>query len=177
MRIKYLLGATKYNEVAFAEIERYADGRFSASFETVRPFNVDRLDKHDYAESYIECFDKESLYDMCEEYECSPQDLPDCITEEMDIQELIDCSLYPDTIKVDGEDWMFESGSCGQHDLRGEMEVYINKEAFDSLIKLWDEYHLKPIPEDTFKNLGYSLAYADNFNEHDWITEYIKENF
>jgi len=117
------------------------------------------------------------LYDMCEENQCSPQDLPDCLAANMDIQDFIDCSLYPDIILVNGEEWMFESGSFGQHDLRDEMEVYINTDAFNNLIKLWGEYHLLPMPEKMFKNLDYSLSYNDDFNEQEWIAEYIKENF
>jgi hypothetical protein len=79
MRRKYLLGATTDREIVFGEFEittRNGYPEFSASFDTVRPFDGDDYNLEEYFIDWCDCMDKATLYDMCERLYCSPQDLP-----------------------------------------------------------------------------------------------------
>ena len=151
MRRKYLLGATVDKELVFEEIEvRDWNGHpeFSASFDTVRPINGNDYDLEEYFEGWLEDIDAQWKWDDCVKRDCSPNELAAELADECDDpRDALDCSLYPECVEVDGEDWYFESGSCGQYDTRDIMETYINKAAYDKLIALWDKYHLKEIDD------------------------------
>lgn len=174
MRRKFLLGATVNDEIAFGEVDIYKDGRFSCSFDTIRPFNADEKDLVELAEDFIGCFDKASLYDMCDRFDCSPNNLANELAESMDITEFIDCSLYSEEMYINGNTWMFESWGCGQHDLRKDgMSEIINDELFNLVHKLWDEYHLKTMPAEKYLKL-IELIDNNSINEEEWIEDYIK---
>lgn len=194
MSIKYLLGATTDKEIVFAEFSvehprywskekgHYTDEtvkKFSASFDCVRPFEGSDYDLEEYYENWCDCMDKECLYDLCERYWCSPQDLPGKLADECcDVRDALDCSLYPEIIDVDGTDWYFESGSCGQHDTREDgMDEYVNEEAYNLLHELWDKYHLKTIDEKGIKQMQRVVELLANVDEEEWIADYIRRNF
>lgn len=191
-RHKYLLGATVNNELVFGEFElkhprywskekgSYTDEEvleFSASFDTVTPFNADDYDLEEYYEGWIDGLDKEYLYDLCERFDCSPSQLPKNLADECyDVRDALDCSLYPEEIIVDGESWCFESSSCGQHDTREEgMEEYVNEEAYNLLHTLWDNYHLKTVDEEVVKQVEKLVDVLSSVDEEEWIINYIKE--
>lgn len=194
MSIKYLLGATIDREIVFAEFStkhpsywskekgHYTDEtvrEFSASFDCVRPFEGSDYDLEEYYENWMDGMDKESLYDLCERYWCSPQDLPGKLADQCcDVRDALDCSLYPEIIDVDGTDWYFESSSCGQHDTREDgMDEYVNEEAYNLLHELWDKYHLKPIDEEGIKQMRRVVELLTNIDEEEWIADYIRRNF
>ena len=194
MRRKYLLGATEEREIVFAEFElthpRYWSKdkghwtdedvlEFSASFDCVRPFEGDEYDLTEYYESWCDCMDKATLYDMCERLDCSPSELPKELADECyDVRDALDCSLYPEIINVDGADWYFESGSCGQHDTREDgMDEYVNQEAYDLLHELWDEYHLKKVGDDVVEKVNKIIDMLEEVDEEEWIEDYIRRNF
>ena len=59
-----------------------------------------------------------------------------------------DTSLYPNSVCCDdGNEWYFESSSCGQVDVRedGMKTLAINNSTFNELMNLWDNYHLKKL--------------------------------
>lgn len=191
-RHKYLLGATVNNELVFGEFElkhprywskekgSYTDEEvleFSASFDTVTPFNADDYDLEEYYEGWIDGLDKEYLYDLCEQFDCSPSQLPKNLADECyDVRDALDCSLYPEEIIVDGESWCFESSSYGQHDTREEgMEEYVNEEAYNLLHTLWDNYHLKTVDEEVVKQVEKLVDVLSSVDEEEWIINYIKE--
>ena len=182
MRRKFLLGVTKDDELAFGEIEIFEHdtprkGEFTASFFTVRPFNSSEEDFEQYCEDYIEGFDDATKYHLCETLCCSPQELVDRFASHSDWQEVLDCSLYPETFYIDEDEWLFESSSCGQHDLRKDgMRLYTDEKAFNLLQELWDEYHLKPLTEDGKQILNEITDRLSQIDEEEWITNYIKEN-
>ena len=122
MRKKVLLGATKNNEVVFSEVEirENINGKleFSASFETVYPFKYDEDYLWGRLENQLHFYDKSDLYDLCETYDCRPSELAEKIWADSYIEDIIDISLYPDSIEVDGSEWYFESSACGQCDTR-----------------------------------------------------------
>jgi len=182
MRKKFLLGATKYGELVFGEFEitnRNKYPEFSASFDAVRPFDGFDIDLKDYFENYIEDIGKECAYELCEKYRCSPQELASELADECnDPRDALDCSLYPEEIVVRGHPWYFESGSCGQHDTRGEMEEYVNKEAYDLLHSLWDKYHCTDIrkfedEDGVRKSIDAIIAAFNDIDEEKWIEDYI----
>ena len=180
MREKYLLGATVYNELVFGEFElrdRNGYKEFSASFNTVTPFNAENYDLEEYYEGWIDGLDKEYLYDLCVRFDCKPSELPSELADECyDVRDALDCSLYPEEIMVDGESWCFESSSCGQHDTRKDgMEVFVNEEAYNLLHTLWDNYHLKKIDEEVIKQVENIVEMLSSVNEEEWIVNYIKE--
>ena len=197
MSKKYLLGATSDREIVFAEFEathprywskengNYTDEsvrHFSASFDCVIPFTEDDLeDAEDYYRDLVdECYDDGEKYKMCERYDCKPSELAEYLAEDegTDPQNIRDCSLYSNIIEVDGIDYYFESGSCGQHDTRKDgMDEYVNKEAYDLLHELWDKYHLKTIDEDGLKKMQRVTELLEDVDEEEWIADYIRRNF
>lgn len=182
MKKKVLLGATKEKEIAFGEFEvttRNGYPEFTACFETVRPFKGNDIDLESYFEDYADprCCGAEYVLDLCTRYACSPQDLPKELADECyDVRDALDCSLFPEEYEVNGNEWYFESSSCGQHDTRGEgMAEYVDKAAYDLLHELWDAYHLKNVSEvsDLQEKLE-QIESALNVDWEDWITDYIE---
>lgn len=147
MKEKFLLGATIDNELVFGEFritKRNGYPEFTSTFDVVHPFNGENYDLKSYYENWIEDIDKPHKLDLLEEYDCKPSELVEKLVERNDdIRDVLDCSLYPEEIIVDGESWYFESCSCGQHDTRDDMEEIINPEAYNLIHELWDKYHLK----------------------------------
>ncbi len=181
MRNEFLLGATKNNELAFGSFEithRNGYAEFTASFHTVRPFNGENYDLEEYFKGVIGCMDKESLYDSCVYHDCKPSELAECFANECDdVRDALDCSLYPKCHDVDGESWYFESGSCGQHDTRDEMEEVIYPAAYNLLHELWDNYHLKKIDEKVESQVEKLIdMFDDCINEEAWIINYIQRH-
>lgn len=177
--MKYLMGSTKNKELVFAEFEvRNWNGypEFTACFNSVRPFNENDVDIEGYIEESLYSYDKSTLYEMCENYDCSPSELAERMVQEIDsVADVIDCSLYSEFYPIDGNDYYFESCSGGQYDSRDDMEIYTNKRVYDAIHKLWDKYHLKQVDsavELEVIELKNELAKID---EEKWIVDYIKE--
>lgn len=173
---KMLLGATKDNELVFANFgitNRNGYPEFTASFDTVRPFDGDSVDLVDYWEDYITECDANMLRHMLNEYDCTLSELTEIMANENGIMGTIDCSLYPETYTVDGIDWYFESMGCGQHDTRGEMSEYVNEDAYNVLHELWDAYHLKQVDSDVADTMEHIAHVLSLTNEEDWITDFI----
>lgn len=182
MRRKYLLGATEDRELVFGEIEitnRNGYPEFTASFDCVRPFKGSDYDLEEYFEDWMDELDKAYLFDLCEQHWCSPQDLPSKLADACgDVRDALDCSLYPEEIEIDDEYWYFESGSCGQCDTRKYgMDEYTNKEAYDLLHELWDEYHLKKVDDDVVAKVNKIVDMLEEVDEEEWIIDYIRRNF
>lgn len=173
---KILLGATKDNELVFAEFgitDRNGYPEFTASFDTVRPFDGDSVDLVDYWDNYIEECGAEYLRDLLGDYDCELSELAEMMADDMGIKGTIDCSLYPEIYTVDGIDWYFESMGCGQHDTRGEMAEYVNEDAYNMLHELWDKCHLKKVNSGIADIMEYIAHVLGLTNTEDWITDYI----
>lgn len=178
MRIKYLLGANEHNEIVFGEFEvthRNGYPEFSASFDTVRPFNGENFNLEEYYEDYLDGLDNGYKYELCERFNCRPIELAENLALECyDVRDALDCSLYPECYEVNGESWYFESCGCGQHDTRGEMEIYVNKEAYDLLHELWDKYHLKQVDDEVIEQVENLRLMLSEVEEEAWIIDYIE---
>ena len=180
MRKKFLLGATVDNELVFGEFgvtNRNGYLQFTASFDTVKPFNGENIDLEEYFEGWIDGFGKAELYNMCERFDCRPSELSKELADECyDVRDAIDCSVYPECYEVDGESWYFESRSGGQHDTRNEMEEIINKEAYDLLHELWDKHHLNKIDDAVVEQIGKLTNMLSDVDEEEWIVGYIERH-
>lgn len=185
MRENFLLGATKDNELVFGEFEittRNGYPEFSACFYAVSPFNGDEINIEKYYSDVEFVYGKESCYDLCKQYECSPQDLPQALADDCDdARDCLDCSYYSEEIIINGNRWFFESSHGGQYDSRKDIKIYVNKEAYDLLHELWDEYHLKNITENESEvrekyNRIKNLLFKTDEEEQEWIKNFIKEN-
>ena len=178
--MQYLLGATKNHEIVFAEfgVRRYGDGRqsFSASFAVVSPLNGNKFDVNSYISDQFEDMSAADKYYMCERFDCAPNEVVSHWAGSCnDLRDVLDCSLYPEWFCIDGEDWYFESGACGQCDPRQYgMERYINKKAFDDLMELWDQYHLREISDDGMMKMHAVREALASIDEEQWITNYIR---
>ena len=184
MRRKILLGFTHDYEVAFAEVNLYEklDKKYTFTMSTylIRPFKVDDIDLEQYAEDWIDGMEGGYLYTLCERFDCKPSELAEYIASEEGIEGLMDLSIYSDFIEIDGDEFGFESGTCGQHDTRGDMLEYVNEEHYNKLHEFWDEYHLKVIPEDKIIELNELLSKMVKVNNDEeipymqnWIKEYL----
>lgn len=181
---KVLLGANEYNEIVFGEFEvkpsYNGDGyEFSASFFTVAPTRVDDVDLDDYYEALVDdmMHDGKWLWMQCDEYDCKPSDLAYEMASGIDdIRDILDCSLYPNIITVNGSDWVFESMSCGQHDTRNSMTEYVDKDSYNKLHDLLDNYRNKNVDADVIAEvdeLAKKMYHDDTFIES-WIADYIE---
>lgn len=179
-RTRYLLSAMEDREIVFGEFgitTRNGYAEFTASFNTVRPFNADELeDASDYYEDLLEnCYSDADKYQLCERFSCRPTELAECLADEngSDPMNIRDCSLFPEWYEIDGSNWYFENGSCGQHDTRGDMDEYTNKAAYDALHALWDAYHLKQVDTATIEAVERLQAELSKVDVEEWICDYI----
>lgn len=142
----YLIGMNNENDIMFAEPE-LRNGEFACCFDVVHPFVLDDGEIDDRCENYIDELDAESKINICERLHCAPQDIVDNLADEEKFELAYDTSLYPNSVICDGNEWYFESSSCGQCDVRenGIKNLVVDKNIFDELMRLWDNYHLKKI--------------------------------
>jgi hypothetical protein len=174
-----LLGATRDSEIVFADVEiRKSKERhiLSVSFQTVRPFNLDDICLDELVESYLECFNKEQLYDLCEGNNCAPSQLVYEVADASTYNDLIDCSLYPYEVEAYNGIYAFESGSFGQMDMTEKMEFYTNEKAFVDLISMWKEFHLSEIDSHNLNKLIKTIKVLESTDRNQWIVDFIDEN-
>ena len=180
---KFLIGATKNHELVFANFRtrRYGNEqpKFSASFDTVMPFDADTFDFTSYYDMLVNEMDKDYLWEKCDVYDCKPSELAWRMADNRDncdVKEIIDCSLYPEHYDIDGHNWYFESIGCGQHDTRDEIEELINIDAYNKLHELWDNYHLNTVDDSVVEQVKKLAKSFEEVNEEEWIIDYIKRH-
>lgn len=172
MKRQIYLGINNYNEICFANIEIYpkrnVTNEFAVSFDTSSPVQFTEKNVRETVEGFIDGCDAEYKLSLCDDYNCPPSQLVDELTDKYcddidEYKELLDCSLFPDTIYIGGEVYCFRAESCGQHDLREDgMTICVNKELFNYINELWDNYHLKSIPHNKLVRLDKMLDEAEN---------------
>lgn len=122
--MKKIIGFTKDNEIIVADVsfKRIGSNKepyFSVSFDLSKIAKADdTIRDYDYMYNYFEdirhSYDPESILNWCDEYDCPPSELADKMTEEAinDYEiamETLDCSLYPEIMDFDGEDYILRS--------------------------------------------------------------------
>lgn len=185
MSKKYLLGINNDNEIVFGEFgitTRNGYNEFTACFNTVAPFEVEESDGIEYMESLLDdCYDNAQKYELCERFDCAPSELAERMAENEYIStnaDEKDCSLYSNTIYVNGTEYAFESMGGGQHDIRIEgMKEYTNKKAVDELLDLWDNYHLRKVDDNIVEKVAQLQAELELecAEEENKIAEYIEK--
>ena len=143
---KILVGVTQDNELYFLELTK-RNTYFSMSGETVIPLDIEEAKERSYNSI------KESIEE--ETRDINPlfvRDIDEVTEQVLAIDgELhgLDISLFPENIEVNGTEYVFESGSCGQHEEREFKKMFIDEKAFSEFMKLWEQYHLKELPKNS----------------------------
>jgi len=158
---KVLVGITDNDELYFLNIstERYGKPHFSMNGETVRP--ILRSDAVEQCRSSIE--DNDYLWRMAVQAEQTILGLDDWCNQVLENDELdgFDNSLFDIEVEVDREEWLFASSSCGQHEEYRIKHYFIDRLAFQNLMRAWKKYHLKDIraAEVSLHGCGYTVQY------------------
>lgn len=177
--IKLLLGATAENELVFAEVS--VGTHFSVCFDVVYPVEITEGYLSERAETYLDCMDKADLFDMCERYSCSPQDLLGSFLDDVEVEDLMDNSLYPEVFsnKDMTNEIYFESGSCGQcgqylDDIR---VIRHSVAVIDSIQSWWKLFHLQQVDSEKVNEFMDWLEEleADRVEETEWVEYWLKE--
>jgi hypothetical protein len=181
MGYELLLGFTKDKEVVFGEVE-YRDGQFSASFDVSFPMEIGYDETMDRINDLIEQMDSKWVLDKLYDYDCNPSELSKKLYHDTynAVEEFFDISLYSESFIIDGveDDIYFLASSCGQHDTRKEMSTYINRELYNYIHELWDEYHLKEMPKEKFDKLVEAIEHQNNtIHDYDVIENWLINNF
>lgn len=179
MKKDYLLGATNNNEIVTCSIDVRSNNNdekyLSVCFNTYCPVCESQFE--DYVQCYLEDMDKADLYDMCDDYDCRPRELAECIVESGNAKDWLDLCWCADVwaVSINGYAWYFEGASFGQHDTRNEIEVVVNQEAYDLVHELWDNYHLNVIGDDVIAKLDQFDTMLCDVDTSEWIADYIQE--
>lgn len=174
--IKILVGATKNKELYFLEIEN--KDYFSMSGFTVEPVEIEEAKKQSY----------ESIRSLIEEETENIsglylRDLEEVTREILQVDgELhgIDTSLFPERIEAGGDEYVFISQSCGQHELKAEdiETFFIDEFLFTNLLTMWKKYHLKKVDFNSTADdiLKWAKETYQKQDVNGTIKKYLEEN-
>ncbi len=190
MEKKFLLGVIK-NQIVIGEFEiKDWNGylEFSAHFSVGEAFDINLSESEiaDWWEEYWYCLDEKGKLDALQDGERTKQDWIDEQVENTYYQDIKDCSCTDLEMDYNGVTINFETVSCGQHDVRedeffNEMK-FTNKEAFDKLMNLWDNYHLKEIDDnvkneiDEIEELLQPYDFDCTWDSDNKVEDFIKDN-
>lgn len=158
LRKTYLLGAVD-NTILTCNIEkRYKLNNcdeVGVSFNVGELINIDNIDKdyvRDYFEEMFDCSDSKLKLWYLQDGNITKDEWLDNIVENGDYKDVYDCSCTDYEILINGTNYNFETTCCGQHDIREQSNfkdfVYTNKKAFDLVMKLWDNFHIKKLSNE-----------------------------
>ncbi len=143
---KILAGITQDNELYFLNIDlENRNDDFSMTGETVRPI------KEEDAKEQV----REGLEDG-EHWRYAVQSKQTDLGKDEWIESVLatdgelagfDNSLFTYEVELDEETYLFESGSCGQHEEHDLKHYFIPESQFKAIMKMWKECHLKPIAQ------------------------------
>lgn len=181
MEKEILLGFTEENEVIFGNVA-YRNGRFSVSFHTSYPMEITTEKVIEQIEIFLEQMDKNWVMDRLESYDCKPSELAEELRKDSYdvVADYFDNSLYPEAFRIEGveDDIYFLASSSGQLDSRGNMSTYVNKDLYDAIHELWDEYHLKEVPFEKVEGLFEAIDHQNNtIEDYKVIENWLKRNF
>jgi hypothetical protein len=145
MKKTILAGVTPDDELYFLEIDPKSATHdyFAMSGFTVTPLNYGEA-----VEQTRERLEDGELWRMAVEDKSTTLELDEWIDYVLETDgeiSMIDNSHFPETITANGVDYIFESGSCGQHEEKELKEYFIQKNIFNTLMRTWEQYHLKKI--------------------------------
>ena len=188
MEKKFLIGFTKDYNIIQAEIalrDWNFENEFTASFSESSIVNADETIYnedyiYDYVESFLDEMDDEYKYELCETYDCTPRNLTQKLTDlylddPKDFMHFLDNSYYPEIVSTSNSDYFFKADSGGQHDTRDDLLYAIDKELYDDMHYLWDNYHLKQLDEKGLELFNSVIERASRIDEEEEITKFIEE--
>ena len=148
---KLLVGITQDNELYFLEIDTTNGKRNGYNEFTMSGFTVRPITREDAITQCKEMLD-EDQWKQAVEANSTTLGLNDWIKYVIDSDgELVgfDNSLFNNEVEVDGIDYLFSSESCGQHEEDDLKHYFINSNLFKQLMKIWKQYHMKELPENS----------------------------
>ena len=184
MERKFLLGVNK-NKILIGEIEittRNGYKEFTASFDEGEAFDIDNIDLAEQCQDEWDCLDEATKLDLLYDGDRTREDVFDEWTRYSDYHDFIDCSCTDIEIETkDGVLVNFETTCGGQHDVRDENDFdkwkFTNKQAFEIIMYLWDNYHLKEITEKEEKHFNEACELLKDYKPHsEQSKNFIKEN-
>lgn len=183
---QFLLGVIN-NQIILGEIEiKDWNGydEFSATFDVGEAFDIDLSEDEikDWYEGYWDCLDSDGKLDALCDGNRTYQDWLDDQVYNTYYEDIKDCSCT--NLEMDFNDITinFETVSCGQCDVREDVcfnqMIFTNKEAFNMLMNLWDNYHIKKIDDEGKKQFNKIIELLDDYN---WcggkkVEKFIREN-
>lgn len=175
-----LIGTTNQGLI-FADVNKRED-QFSVSFDEVDVVIATNELLEQRAKNLFDCVDDATITELLERFDCTLSELPKEYAYHYPYEGVLDCSLYPEIYfipKVSDDDIVFESVGCGQHDPRT-IESFrpIFPEFNKKLLSLWDNFHLKDIPQSEWEQLQKikQEKYKD-FNEEEYVEQWIINHY
>ena len=170
-----LLGVTELNEIVFANISIRENKTLSISFNLVTPTIIDNEYLYERFANLMEDLPKEDLYDLCVQYNVAPSNLIDEMFAYSNVEDIIDISTFPEEVQIEGDNFIFETVSCGQCETRNLMSEYVDKDCYMRLITLWKAYHLQSIDDYIIKEVETIIEKLNEVDQMEWIEDYIKD--
>lgn len=143
MKINYRILAGINNNDEFYFIEVKNEKYFSMSGFCIKPLELE--DAKDESFEIIRSMVEDDTNNINTLYLRNIDDIVnDIINYDGDLSGL-DTSFYSNSVEYNGNEYVFESMSCGQH-IEKELKYYfINISDYNILMSMWDKYHLKNI--------------------------------
>ena len=183
MKKRFLLGVNG-KSILIGEIEittRNGYKEFTASFDKGEAFKIDDIDLQEECQENWDCLDAEAKLELLYDGDRTREDVFEDWTRYADYHEFIDCSCTDIELEINENLINFETTSGGQHDEREEADfnefIYTNQEAFNLIMQLWDNFHLKEITEKEEKIFNTICKLLEGFEPHSEKSEnFIKNN-
>ena len=157
-RKTYLLGVVD-DTILTCDIEKTYKlnnrNEVSVSFDVGELINVDDINEdniRDYFDEMFDCMDSDTKIDWLKNGDITKDEWLDNQVADCDYRSMYDCSCTDYEITVNDTKYNFDSTCSGQHDIREESNfedfIYTNKKAFNLIMKLWDNYHIKKLSDE-----------------------------
>lgn len=182
-RKTYLLGVVD-NTILTCNIEkRYKlnnRNEVGVSFNVGELINVDNINEdyvRDYFEEMFDCMDSDTKIDWLENGDITKDEWIDNQVANCNYRDVYDCSCTDYEISVNDTNYNFETICSGQHDIRKEYNfkdfIYTNKKAFNLIMELWDNYHIKKLSDEENKKVDDMIGEIDTLlNDYDCYNFY-----
>jgi len=180
MKKEFIIGGSKdLHNIITMEVEityRNNYQEFTAHFNEGELINVDDANEsaRDWYSMLFDEVDAETKLNYLDDGDITKEKwIDNCIANEYDYRERIDCSCTDyEIIGKDGTTYNFETIGCGQHDPR-ECDYFepVN-ETVEKLLKFWDDHHLGEITDDEKNEL---LKLCEKMEQYEEIQETIEE--
>lgn len=180
MRREFLIGGSEdLHNIFTMEVEvteRNGYKEFTASFNEGELFNIEERneDAYDWYEMLFDESDAETKLKYLQDGDITKNEfINNCIDEEYDYKDRIDCSCTDFEIyDQNGNGYNFETVGCGQHDPREYDYFKPIKPTVNKLLKFWDLHHLKEITDEEENELNKLIASMEAFED---IEKQLKE--